>query len=118
MKRINLTLFTALMAAILLSVPTASRVMAAESTGMEKMVTTAKSADDHNAVAGMYEKEAAAAKEKAEMLRRVAASYRHDSIMGHSRAADYALRLAQYYDKVAKMDDDLAGEHTKMAKTM
>ena len=117
MKRVNaLVVVTFLfLGAVLLP---ASRLPAEEQMDMEKKISSAKTAADHEAIAAEYESEAAAAKAKAAEHRKMAESYKElgGAAIGKLHLDEHCERLVKSYEKEAMEDEALAKAHREMAK--
>ena len=118
MKRVNaLVVVTFLFLGAVLLLP-ASRLPAEEQKDMEKMISSAKTAADHEALAAEYESEAAAAKAKAAEHRKMAESYKElgGAAIGKLHLDEHCERLVKSYEKEAMEDEALAKAHREMAK--
>jgi len=120
MKRLTILLAAGLvfLAAASLPVNRAGAQQAAVVTddNLDQMITNAKTPADHDAIAAYYEQEAGAAKEKTDLHRRTAASYRKvnfDKPVGMAKMCD---GIAATWDKVAADARELAKSHHAMAK--
>ena len=118
MKRITMLLAVGLI--LFAATVPATRAFAQSTTvtddNLDQKITAAKAPADHEAIAAYYEQEAAAAKEKADLHRRSAASYRKmgiDKPVGMAKMCD---GIAAMWDKVAADAKDLAKSHHEMAK--
>ena len=102
----------------------ASRVPAAEKmdevgkVDMEKMISSAKTRADHEALAADFEKEATEAKAKAAEHRKTAESYKQlgGSAVGKLHLDEHCERLAKSYERAAMEYEMLAKAHRQMAK--
>ena len=118
MKRVSaLVVVTVLFLGAVLLLP-ASRLPAEEQMDMEKMISSAKTAADHEALAAEYESEAAAAKAKAAEHREMAESYKKlgGAAIGKLHLDEHCERLAKSYEKAAMEYEALAKAHREMAK--
>ena len=86
---------------------------------MEKMISSAKSAADHEALAAEYESEAKTAKAKAAEHRKMAESYKRlgGGLIGKQHLDEHCERLAKSYDRAAMEYEMLAKAHRGMAKS-
>jgi len=113
MKRLNVLLVAAL---VLVAAASLSRIQAAAQTppvtddNLSQSVANAKTPADHEALAGYYDAEAADAAKKAALHRQSASNLKPVGM------ANMCNSLAEYWDKVAAQDKDLASAHRKMAK--
>lgn len=120
MKRLSaLVVMTLLSLGAVLLLPR-SGVPAGEEAAMEKMISSAKTAADHEAIAAEYESESAAAKVKAVEHRKMAESYRQQggAAIAKLHLDEHCERLANSYEKAAKESADLAKAHRDMAKAI
>jgi hypothetical protein len=118
MKRFNvLVLAVAVSFGAVLLVP-ASPVPAAEQMDMEKMISAAKTADDHKVLATEYEKQAAEAKAKAAEHRKMAESYKQlgGGVIGKQHLDEHCERLARSYESAAKEYAAMANAELALAK--
>ena len=83
---------------------------------LNQMITNAKTPADHEAIAAYYQQEATAAKEKADLHRRAAESYRKLNIAHPVGMANHCDGVAAMWDKIAADNSKLAKEHQEMAK--
>jgi hypothetical protein len=84
---------------------------------LSQSIASAKTPPDHEAIAAYYDKEAAASKEKADLHRRAAASYRKMNMDKPVGMANMCDNTATMWDKVATDTGKLADAHHEMAKT-
>jgi hypothetical protein len=77
---------------------------------LNQSVANAKTAADHEAIAAYYDQEAADAKRKAALHRQAASNVKPVGM------ANMCNGLADYWEKVADQDKDLAKAHRAMAK--
>ena len=84
---------------------------------MEKMISSAKTAADHEALAAEYESEAAAARAKAAEHRKMAESYKTlgGAAIGKLHLDEHCERLVKSYEKAATESEAMAS-HREMAK--
>ena len=94
------------------------RGSAATEMDMEQMVTTAKTANDHQNLAKHYEAEAADARAKAEKHRKMAAAYRQmgGAIVSKLHFDEHCDALVKSFLAEAEQYDALAKAHLEMAK--
>ena len=111
MKRVSALVVVMVLSlgAVLLLQP--SGLPAGEKMDMEKMISSAKTAADHEALAAEYETEAAAAKAEAAEHRKMAESYKK---LGG--AALEKLHLDQHCERLAKSYENAAMEYEALAK--
>jgi hypothetical protein len=91
----------------------------AEKFDLEKAITGAKTAADHEAIASYYDREAATAKDKAAEHRRLAQTYRTLAASGRAPLEPMGIhcqQLAQTYESAAADDAALATAHRQMAQ--
>jgi hypothetical protein len=95
----------------------ASGLPAGEKMDMEKMISSAKTGADHEALAAEYETEATAAKAQAAEHRKMAESYKKlgGAAIEKLHLDEHCERLAKSYDKAA-MEYALAKAEREMAK--
>ncbi len=96
-----------------------NRLTAEEHMDMEKMISTAKTAADHEAIAAQYDREAAAARAEAAGHRRMAESYKKvgGAVIAKLHLDAHCEKLAKSYDEAAMEYDALAKAEREMAKT-
>jgi len=113
-----LTLSVAALTTILvLAVPT-SRAVAAEEMSIEKMIATAKTASDHEAIANYYKQQAAEARSKADMHKKMAEQYSMSGIGNQATKTHFHQHcetLVRSYQTQANEFDALAKAHQDMA---
>jgi len=83
---------------------------------LSQSIVSAKTPADHEAIAAYYDREAAATKEKADLHRRAAASYRTTNLDKPVGMANMCDNTAKMWDKVATDAGKLAEAHHEMAK--
>ena len=83
---------------------------------LAQSIADAKTPAQHEAIAAYYDQEAATSKEKADLHRRAAASYRKMNIDKPVGMAAMCDSTAAMWDKVAADAKKLAGDHHEMAK--
>ena len=107
----------ALTTIILLAVPTL-RAVAAEEMSIDKMIATAKTASDHEAIANYYKQQAAEARSKADMHKKMAEQYSMSGIGNQSTKTHFHQHceaLVRSYQTQANEFDALAKAHQDMA---
>jgi hypothetical protein len=88
----------------------------AEKFDLEKAITGAKTAADHEAIASYYDREAATTKDKAAEHYKLMKVYSNLAGKGHFRMEDHCQKLAQNYESIATEYTSLAGAHRQMAR--
>ncbi len=85
---------------------------------MEQMISSAKTAADHEAIAVQYDREAAAARAQAAEHRKMAESYKKvgGSLVEKLHLDQHCEKLAKSYDEAAQQSEALAKAHREMAK--
>ena len=107
----------ALTTIILLAVPTL-RAVAAEEMSIDKMIATAKTASDHAAIANYYKQQAAEARSKADMHKKMAEQYSMSGIGNQATKTHFHQHcetLVRSYQTQANEFDALAKAHQDMA---
>ena len=107
----------ALTTIIVLAVPT-SRAVAAEEMSIDKMIATAKTASDHEAIANYYKQQAADARSKADMHKKMAEQYSMSGIGNQATKTHFHQHceaLVRSYQTQANEFDALAKAHQDMA---
>ena len=107
----------ALTTIILLAVPTL-RAVAAEEMSIDKMIATAKTASDHEAIANYYKQQAAEARSKADMHKKMAEQYSMSGIGNQATKTHFHQHcetLVRSYQAQANEFDALAKAHQDMA---
>src|SRR5262245_35137324 len=100
----------------------ADRTIAQTAKPMDAMISGAKTAADHEALAAQYEKEAAAAKAKADEHRRMGEAYKGQPAVTGGKAAGVSAMpghcdsLAKSYDEQAQMYTSMAAGERELAK--
>jgi hypothetical protein len=113
MNRLNLFVMAAALFLIaLVTLPTAAGAQSPPVTddNLSQSIQNAKTPADHEAIAAYYDQEAAEAEKKAALHRQSASNLKPVGM------ANMCNSLADYWDKVASQDKDLASAHRKMAK--
>ena len=107
----------ALTALVAFSVPT-FRAVGADETSIEKMIATAKTASDHEAIANYYKQQAADARSKADMHKKMAEQYSMSGIGNQATKTHFHQHceaLVRSYQTEANEYDALATAHQDMA---
>ncbi len=107
---------TALAAAFLML---ASPAPAAENVDIEKMISTAKTAADHQAIADYYKQQAKEAQAQADLHKKMAKDYSMSSVGRQATKThfhEHCEALVRSYEAAAKEYDALAKSHEEMAK--
>lgn len=96
----------------------ASTISAGEEADLDKMISSAKTPADHEAIAKEYERQAAAAKAEAAMHVEMGAAYKKvgGSLIEKLHFDTHCDKLANLYKQIAKEDEALAKAHEVMAK--
>ena len=119
MKRVTVLLAAGLVLLAAASLPII-RVHAQQSVvtddNLDQMIASAKTPADHNALAVFYEQQAADAKKKADLHRRIAETYRRLKIPKPVYMAEMCDGIAAMWDKIAADNSKLAKAHHDMAK--
>ena len=112
MKRPNLYLAASLVLMAVAAFFSAARAQTPPVTddNLAQSVANARTVADHEAIAGYYDQEAAEAEKKAALHRQSASNLKPVGM------ANMCNSLAEYWDKVAEQDKQLASAHRKMAK--
>jgi hypothetical protein len=97
-----------------LSLPTV-RARAAENTDIEKMIESAKTPADHQAIADYYQRMADAAKAKAAEHTKMAQDYKTGAFGSKTHFHEHCETLARLYQSEAKEYAALAEAHRQMA---
>ena len=107
----------ALTAIVAFAVPT-FRVLAAEEMSIEKMIATAKTASDHEAIANYYKQQATDARSKVAMHQKMAEQYSMSGIGNQATKTHFHQHceaLIRSYQTEANEYDALAKAHQDMA---
>ena len=106
--------------AVLVGGPTS--VAVAEEKNIEELVQNAKTPADHEAIAKLYDEEAATARSKAEEHRKMGAKYTHfESANSKTQGVHFDMpkhcqNLTKSYEQAAKEADAMAAAHRQAAK--
>jgi hypothetical protein len=120
MGRIGIAVLAAGLLAALVGVP----AMAASDKEIATLVENAKTAADHEAIAKLYDEEAATARKKADEHRKMGAKYTHFEAgnpkvqLAHFDMPKHCENLAKSYEAAAKEAEDMAAAHRATAKAM
>ena len=122
MKRVRATNWQrALLVVVAMSLPT-TYAFAAKNVDILKKMQTAKTAADYEALASYFDSQAAKAKEKADMHRKMADSYTSGGTpIGKGAPAplpQHCLALAKTFDEEAAHDTAMAETYRQLAKTL
>jgi hypothetical protein len=96
----------------------AHRAIGAEEVDIDKMIATAKTSADHQAIADYYTQQAAAARAKVAMHKKMAEQYSHSSIGNQADKThfhEHCEVLIRSYETETKEYDALAKAHHDMA---
>jgi hypothetical protein len=95
-----------------------ARLSAGEEADLEKMISSAKTAANHEAIAAEYERAAAEAKAKSEKHRAMGEAYKKagGALVGKLHIDMHCESLADIYARAAKENEVLAKIHHGMAK--
>ena len=107
----------ALTVIVAFALPTFRAVAAAE-TSIDKMIATAKTASDHEAIANYYKQQAADARSKADMHKKMAEQYSMSGIGNQATKTHFHQHceaLVRSYQTEANEYDALAKAHQDMA---
>ena len=97
----------------------AYRAVAAQDVDIDKMIATAKTAADHQAIADYYKQQAKEAQEQADRHKKMAQEYSMASIGSQASKTHFHQHceaLVRNYESAAKEYNDLAKMHEEMAK--
>jgi hypothetical protein len=96
----------------------ASTISAGEEADLDKMISSAKTAADHEAIATEYEHQAAAAKAEAAKHVEMGVAYKKQggALIGKLHFDTHCDNIVDLYKKIAKEDEALAKGHEEMAK--
>lgn len=105
---------------LLLLVALWAPVRAPAADDIDEMLANAKTAADHEGIAAYYDKEAAAAKEKADLHRRMLAIVKKQGGPGIAKwhMDRHCERLIKQYDDSAQMYTEMAHAHREMARDL
>jgi hypothetical protein len=118
MNRRTARLFVAASTVIIAFAAPTLRAAAAEEMNIEKMIATAKTASDHQAIADYYKQQAAEARSKADMHKTMAERYSMSGIGNQATKTHFHQHceaLVRSYEAEAKEYDALAKAHHDMA---
>jgi len=94
---------------------------AAQDADVDKMIATAKTAADHQAIADYYKQQAKEAQEQADRHKKMAQEYSMSSIGTQATKTHFHQHceaLVRDYESAAKEYNDLAKAHEEMAKAV
>jgi hypothetical protein len=91
---------------------------AGEEADLDQMISSAKTAADHEAIAAEYERQAAAAKAEAAKHVQMGAAYKKlgGALIEKQHIDTHCDTLVKFYKKIAKENEALANAHKAMAK--
>ena len=91
---------------------------AGEEADLDQMISSAKTAADHEAIAAVYERQAAAANAEAAKHVEMGAAYKKlgGALIGKQHIETHCDALIKFYKDIAKEDEALANAHRAMAK--
>ena len=119
MKRVTILLaagFVLVAAASLPIVRAGAQQAVVSDDNVGQMVANAKTPADNEAIAAYYEQQAAEAKKKADLHRRMAETYRKLQIPKPVYMAEMCDGMAKLWEKIASDDERLVKAHREMAK--
>ena len=119
MKRVTILLaagFVLVVAASLPIVRAGAQQAVVSDDNVGQMVANAKTPADNEAIAAYYEQQAAEAKKKADLHRRMAETYRKLQIPKPVYMAEMCDGMAKLWEKIASDDERLVKAHREMAK--
>jgi hypothetical protein len=120
-RRIGMAVFVAGLLTVLGRAPTFTAA-AADDKNLEELVQNAKTAADHEAIAKLYDDEAAMARKKAAEHRKMGAEYTHFAAGGtkgqlaHFDMPKHCSSLVKSYENAAKEAEAMAAAHREAAK--
>jgi hypothetical protein len=118
MNHRTLALSVAAMTAIVVVAVSTFRALGADETSIEKMIATAKTASDHEAIANYYKQQAADGRAKADMRKKMAEQYSMSGIGNQATKTHFHQHceaLIRSYQTQANEFDALAKAHQDMA---
>ena len=122
MNKVRPVLVVALMVAMFAIAPRATMAQEGAPAGQSdiaKMVSNAKTAEDHRKIAQYYQKEAGEAKKKADSLKGLEDCYKKAAMAGEFPKGRYECKLqALQYRKIAHEDEVLAKAHLEIAEKL
>jgi hypothetical protein len=119
LARVGSTVAAAGLLAVLVGAPTCT---AAAEKNIEELVQNAKTPADHEAIAKLYDEEAATARSKAEEHRKMGAKYTHfESANSKTQGVHFDMpkhcqNLTKSYEQAAKEAEAMAAAHREAAK--
>ena len=118
--RKSVRLFSMVVLAAFVSVGTfgPSPLSAGEDANIDKMIESAKTAADHEAIAAAYEKQAAEAKSQAAMHAEMGKEYKKvgGALIAKQHVDTHCDSLTKLYQRIATENEALANAHKAMAK--
>ena len=119
MKRVRTTALALISLMLLGAASMPARVSAQAPEDIDKMIATAKTASDHEAIAAYFDREAHEAAAKAEQHRKMAQAYGQNR-EGYAKEIkplpSHCKQIAQRFDAISKQASELAEAHRKMAE--
>lgn len=117
MNRRTLKVFVAGLALLTAFAVPACQAVAAEAVDIDKMIATAKTASDHEAVANYYRQQAAEARAQADVHKKMAETYSMSKPGPHTKTHfhGHCEALIRSYNAQAEEYEALAKEHEDMA---
>jgi spermidine/putrescine-binding protein len=119
MHRVTMLIAAGLVVLLATSLPTikaSAQQAVVTDANLDQMITSAKTPADHDAIAAFYEQQAAEAKNKAEIHRKTAETYRRLKLPKPVDMAEMCDGIAAMWDKIAADYSKLADSHHEMAK--
>ena len=119
LARVGTAVAAAGLLAVLVGAPTYT---AAAEKNIEELVQNAKTPADHEAIAKLYDEEAAMARKKAEEHRKMGARYTHyesgnpKTQLAHFDMPKHCANLTKSYEQAAKEAESMAAAHREAAK--
>ena len=116
LKSLAAALLTIVVTAVMLA--PATTLSAGEEADLDKMISSAKTAADHEAIAAEYDRMAKAANEEAAKHVEMGAAYKKlgGALIAKQHIDTHCDALVKLYKKVAKENEALAEVHREMAK--
>jgi hypothetical protein len=95
-------------------------LFAGQDAELGRMIASAKTAADHEAIAAVYERMAAAAKAESEMHEKMGGEYKKvgGGLIEKQHLDEHCRSLAELYAKIARENEALAKAHREMAKAV
>jgi hypothetical protein len=120
LRRIGMAVFAAGLLTALVGAP--SFTAAADEADLAALVENAKTAADHEAIAKLYDEEAAAARKKVAEHQKMGDSYKHvpafnpKTQLAHFDMPKHCASLVKSYESAAKEAEEMAAAHRAAAK--